>query len=537
MLTDLLVPAVPGLQLTTVVPKDGAIYLTMTTTQLTASCPDCQQRSARVHSRYTRRLADLPWASHPVHLTLHVRRFFCDQPSCSRRTFAERLDPAIRPRARRTTRHVAHLQRLAFALGGAAGASQVAHLGMPASASTLLRLQRRTILPLPPAPTIIGVDDWAFRKGRTYGALIVDLERHRPLDVLPDKKAATFAAWLKQHPGIRVISRDRDSAFADGAKEGAPEAIQVADRWHLHQNLGDALQRLLHRHPAALRAAVLGDHDPVAGDAPEVIAAPVLITVPVAQPLHSERTQRFQQVLSLHEQGWSHVQIAREVGLNWRTVKRYIVGRELPKRGAPCLQATSTVRPYATYIEQRWNAGCQNGMVLWKELRAQGFEGSYSAVCRALKRFRTGDGRRLGTRRAAAPKSHPLTPRQAMWLLVRADEQLSERDQRRRAALQAAHPAIATAAALALRLGRILRERTVADFAPWLDDATDSGVAELRDFARGLRRDKAAVMAALQLPYSNAQLEGQINRLKLIKRTAYGRAGFDLLRQRVLYAA
>jgi hypothetical protein len=372
MLTDVFVPTIPGLRLDDIVATDETIYLTMTTTQPTAICPDCQQLSARVHSHYTRCLADLPWASHPVQLTIHVRRFFCDQAACSRRTFAERLAPAIRPRARRTDRQAVQLRHLAFGLGGTAGAAQVARLGMPASASTLLRLQRRAALPPAPTPTIIGVDDWAFRKGRTYGALIVDLERHRPIALLPDKQAATFATWLKDHPGIRVISRDRDSAFADGAKEGAPEAIQVADRWHLHQNLGDALQRLLHRHPAALRAAVLSDRELADGAAPEMSDAPTRIAAPPAELPHTERGQRFQQVLSLHDQGWSHLQIAREVGLNWRTVKRYIVGRALPKRGAPYLQATSTVRPYAAYLEQRWNAGCQNGMALWQELRAQG---------------------------------------------------------------------------------------------------------------------------------------------------------------------
>jgi len=347
MLASFLLPDVPGLQLDALLTDDQTIRLTMTSTQSTAACPICAAASSRIHSRYQRTVRDLPWASHSVQVQLHVRRFFCSNPACEQKIFAERLGTTIRAFARRTERLASQLCHLAFRLSAEAGAQMSEQLGMPVSAATLLRLQRRHPLPPPSAPQIIGVDDWAIRKGRTYGALIVDLERKKPIDVLPDSKAETFAAWLKAHPTITVISRDRAGNFAEGASSGAPQAIQVADRWHLFGNLGEAVQRLLERHPAALRLAVQQDDERAALDThmPDIISSLVApaaqtVSLPIDQAPLTQREQRFRDVLSRHAEGWNYSQIAREQKLNIRTVKRYILSGELPKRGAPLLQLT-----------------------------------------------------------------------------------------------------------------------------------------------------------------------------------------------------
>lgn len=260
-------------------------------------------------------------------------------------------------------------------------------LGMPVSAATLLRLQRQHSLPPRVAPQIIGVDDWSIRKGRTYGALIVDLERKKPIDVLSNAKAETFATWSQAHPTITVISRDRAGNFAEGALRAAPQAIQAADRFHLFGNLDDALQRLLERHPATLQAAAQPDdqHIGVENQASAVIA-PLLeatlesCTSPADGAPLRQREQRFQNVLSRHAEGGNYSQIAREQKLNSRTVKRYILGGELPKRGAPLLHLTSSVTPYMAYLQRRWQEGCQNKTQLWQDIQAQGYEGSRSSV-------------------------------------------------------------------------------------------------------------------------------------------------------------
>jgi transposase len=491
---DVLLPDIPDLQLDQIQLADQMIMLTIRATHPSAACPICGQSSLRIHSRYTRTIADLPWADWMVQLQLHVRRFFCTNPACVRRTFSERLGAAIRPWARRTERQAKNLQQLAFAMGGSAGSRVVTALGLAASPSTLVRLQRRTTLPSPPAPQFIGVDDWSFRKGRTYGALVVDLERHQPIEMLPDKTAETFAAWLKAHPTITVITRDRDSAFAEGAREGAPQAIQVADRFHLHQNLGDALQRLLQRYPAALRAAAQ-EKDPRHVEAvpsessSEALAADSVQTdaaIGRPDPPSTEREQRFAEVLTFHEQGWSYRRIAQHLHLDRRTVKRYVLARELPKRGGPALQATSTVLPYLDHITHRWNEGCQNGMELWREIQTQGYRGSYSSIRRALKHVRPGDGRRIGPASSSPPKARALSPRQAMWLLVRADEQLTEGEKQARLALCESQASIATARELANDFRDLLRSRNGAGLDAWLAATKSSGVSELRQFALSL---------------------------------------------------
>jgi transposase len=544
MLASFLLPDVPSLRLDAILTDDQTIHLTMTSTQSTAACPLCAVASGRIHSRYQRTVRDLPWASHSVQLRLHVRRFFCSNPSCERKIFVERLGTTIRAFARRTERLVSQLCQLAFRLSAEAGAQMGEQLGMPVSAATLLRLQRQQKLPPPPAPQIIGVDDWSIRKGRTYGALIVDLERKKPIDVLPDAKAETFATWLQAHPNITVISRDRAGNFAEGALRGAPQAIQVADRFHLFGNLGDALQRLLERHPAALRAAAQQDeqHTGVENQAPAVIppvleATPETSTPPDDQARLTQREQRFRDVLSRHADGWNYSQIARALEINIRTVKRYILGGELPKRGAPLLRLTSSVTPYRSYLERRWQEGCQNKTQLWQEIVAQGYQGSRSSVYRALKSFRAARGPWTASPKVARPKRRALSPRQGMWLLARPKEELDEQERIARSVLESAHAEIAAASSLAQRFQEMLRQRDVAALEGWLTDASTSGIGPFKHFAASLRRDEAAVRAALEQPWSNGQLEAQVNRLKVIKRVGYGRAKFDLLRRRVLYAA
>jgi len=544
MLASFLLPDVPGLRLDAILTDDQTIHLTMTSTQSSAACPLCAVASERIHSRYQRTVRDLPWAGHSVQVQLHVRRFFCSNPSCERKIFVERLGMTIRAFARRTERLASQLCQLAFRLSAEAGAQMSEQLGMGVSAATLLRLQRQQKLPPPAAPQIIGVDDWSIRKGRTYGALIVDLERKKPIDVLPDAKAETFATWLQAHPNITVISRDRAGNFAEGAHRGAPQAIQVADRFHLFGNLGDALQRLLERHPAALRAAAQQDeqHTGVENQAPAVIPPIVEATIEISTPPVdgvplTQREQRFRDVLSRHAEGWNYSQIARALEINIRTVKRYILGGELPKRGAPLLHLTSSVTPYLAYLQRRWQEGCQNKTQLWQEIQAQGYEGSRSSVYRALKGFRAARGPWTASPKVARPRGRALSARQGMWLLARSREELNEEEQACRDRLEQAHAEIAAATRLAQRFQEMLRQRDVAALEGWLEDASTSGIGPFKHFAASLRRDEAAVRAALEQPWSNGQLEAQVNRLKVIKRVSYGRAKFDLLRRRVLYAA
>lgn len=239
----------PLLQVETLTLEDHGLTLDVKVTAPTAPCPTCAQSATRMHSDYRRTLADLPWATLPVRLSLQVRRFFCDTASCGRRTFTERVPTVARPYTHTTTRASQAQCDAGLALGGAAGARQLARQGLPGSRQTVLRRVRGCQPASEPAPRVIGIDDWAYRKGRRYGTIIVDLAQGCPVDLLEDRLAETVAAWLRAHPEVTVVARDRADAYAAGVTQGAPQAIQVADRWYLLKNLREAVEVELCQRP------------------------------------------------------------------------------------------------------------------------------------------------------------------------------------------------------------------------------------------------------------------------------------------------
>jgi transposase len=552
MLRPALVPDPEALALDHIEPGDDEIVLVVRTKALTAPCPDCGHAATRVHSRYRRHLADLPWQGLAVRLRLSTRRWFCDSPTCPRRIFTERLPGVAAPHGRRTHRLATLVEAVGFALGGRPGARLLADIGPVLSRDTLLRVIRAAPEPSPPTPRVLGVDDWAIHKGLTYGTILIDLERHRPVDLLPDRTAETFAAWLQTHDGVEVIARDRGGAYADGARQGAPAAIQVADRWHLAKNLGEALERLLDRHHDALRAADLAT---AATNAPPPDPPPPS-PAPVRSPTRAEcakqhrcarREARDREIRALAAQGHGVRAIARTLGVGRRTVRRTLRAAPGP-RVSSYTPRLSSLTPYEAYLRERWDAGCQNTAQLWRELRAQGFPGSPSTVRHRLARWRPGPGRsgkppRTAVTAPAARPAPPVTPprrqspRQVAWLLRRADDDLSPAQHTYLEHLTQCWPEAATVRALAHDFARLVRERDGPALGSWLARAEASGLPEFAALAASLRRDAAAVEAALTLEWSNGQTEGQVTRLKLLKRSMYGRAKGDLLRRRVLRAA
>lgn len=210
--------------------------------QVAPQCSSCGTAAQRVQSRYERQLDDLPWQGLAVRLVLRLRRFFCDQEDCPRRIFAEAIPEVAPPKARKTTRLTKVVNLIGFALGGRPGARVMSGLGLEVSRDTLLREVRRAPMLESSTPRVLGVDDWSIRRGQTYGTMIVDLEKRRRVDLLPDRKAETLASWLAARPGVEVVSRDRSAVYAEAIRKGAPQALQIADKWHLYKNAGDALE-------------------------------------------------------------------------------------------------------------------------------------------------------------------------------------------------------------------------------------------------------------------------------------------------------
>ena len=353
----------------------------------TGTCPCCRVESRRIHSWYERHLQDLPWHGFQVDIEWRSRKFFCDNPQCERRIFTEQLPEVAEAHARRTSRLVLTLRMIGLACGGEPGARLANRLGMTASGDILLKIVRGGSLPTHPAAQVIGVDDWAYRRGQRYGTLICNLETHRPIDLLPDRAAESFEAWLLLHPGIKVVARDRGDFYARGADSGAPQAVQVADRWHLLRNMSDVLRRLVDRHPRqiaeAWQSAVSGVNTPVV--ARELPESPPATSKAIGYYHDARRRALYDRVHLLHQQGKSQREIARELEMDRETVQRYLRASSYPERPRPCRR--TPIDPYRAVLWERWRAGCRNAAELYRELVAAGFTGSYYMVGRCLRQW------------------------------------------------------------------------------------------------------------------------------------------------------
>jgi transposase len=531
-----------GLKLEHLVANRHQVSIYLSSTALCASCPVCSRHSGRVHSRYERTVADLPWHGVPVTLHVGVRRFFCNNSCCERVIFAERV-PEVAAYARRTDRLQGALSLIGFALGGRAGARLAEELGLLAGRDTLLRKVRSASLPGLTEVRVLGVDDWALRKGQTYGTVLVDLERHKPIDLLSDREASTLADWLRSHPEVEFISRDRAGAYADGAHQGAPQAVQVADRWHLLKNTTEAVERFMDRHHRLVRQAAkdvaevqLIDH--WLGENSEAMLSSRDEAEKRAR--RQKRYARYLEVMELHKQGVSERGITRALSINRATVRKFIHADGFPER-TPKKSSGSILDPHIPYIHRRFSEGCQNALQLWREIKEKGYSGKAAMVRRYIRRLRPKLARLRPEQRTqflgAKTTFKAPTSRRAAWWLVKQTEDLPPEG--RAFVEQLCHlcPEAREVQQMAREFPELIRERQPEALDRWLEAAKGSEAAELKGFAEGLIQDYEAVRAALTHEWSSGQTEGQINRLKFIKRQMYGRANFELLKARFLHAA
>jgi transposase len=539
-----LLPDLPGCFVKQVNQTEEAVFLTACATTSFACCPDCQHTSSQVHSRYTRSPKALPSSGRPVRLLLEVRRFRCSNPTCWRKTFAESFPHLVASRAQRTCSAQDLLRIIGEAMGGEAGARLSQRLAMKCSPMTLLRLVRQSPLPQSTDVRVIGVDEWAWRKGQRYGTILVDLEKHIPIDLLADATAESFAAWLQAHPSVEVISRDRGTTFADGATRGAPQAVQIADRWHLLHNLGEALEKVLTRHHSDLKRVFTPSEelDQLTAALDQQVLTRLKALSQAEQLRQARREQReavFMRVQELSAQGWSGASIARMLGIHKKTAVKYAQMEHFPEERS---DRGRKLAPYLPFLHTQWSAGEQNIASLYQAIHTQGYTGSETAVRNYLTALRQQIGQEGHPRRYYPPvsqkkKQHQravLSSRRATWLVLQKPETRSAEDQQQLLLLQQAHPQVGAACTLAQNFVQMIRERNALALEPWLKEATESAIPELRTFAAGVKRDQAAILAALTYAWSQGQVEGQVHRLKLLKRQSYGRAGFDLLRHRVL---
>jgi transposase len=429
-------------------------------------------------------------------------------------------------------------------VGGEAAARIAAAFGLTVSPDALLASLKKACSPSFMTPRVLGVDDFAFRRGHRYGTILVDLERRCPIDLLPDREPDTLATWLKNHPGIEVVSRDRGAAYIEGATRGAPDAVQVADRFHLVKNLGDALERFLLKHYATVRLVAKSVAEETVSQAENDGAFPPLLDplpqLPTAsqqqdkQARRERRFARFSEVQRLQEQGLSQREIGRRTGFSRKTVRRFSQPEGFPEIATRPERPTK-VRSFAAYLRKRWREGCYNATALHEEIVALGFVGSLDIVQRFVASWRTQPRCRKSGRHP--PPIVPTSGHLAFVLMNPDHERVKDDERAFVGRLTGEHPVFAAARSLAQGFCRLVRERDVGGLAPWLTQVFKSEIGEMKGFARGLLQDRAAVEAALSLEWSNGQVEGQVNRLKFLKRSMYGRGGFDLLKARVLHRA
>ena len=536
----------PALEVERIAETDSNLTIHTHSISMHAICPACGQPSRNPHSTYPRAPTDTPIGERSVKLRLRVRRYRCRNPACSKVTFAERFPSLLDPKAQRTSRARDAQASVAIALGGEAGARLLRQLHTTLSADTLLRSIRAFPVITPGTPRVLGVDDFSFKRGKTFGTILIDLEKHRVVDVLEDRDANSFATWLKAHPGVEIISRDRSPIYAQGASDGAPSAVQVADRWHLLKNLGDAVRDWLERHQKHLKVPLdparpaLGEKPGADPSAPEARNTYEQVELERVQR-YARRLERYEAIVKLKDEGYSERAIARRVG----GIGRSAIGRWL-KEGKPLEYkryphtGRGQLVAFAPYLRSRLDDQDANTKQIFAELVARGFTGSHSSVYRFAALYRAG-------LKADAPASQVRTPpdavrysaREGVWMFLRDPDTLNPEELDRLEHLQLAVPVAGTVLDLVRRFRALVRARppdAEGALVTWLAEARACGMLELDRFVKGVRGDLAAVVAGLRMAWSNGQTEGQVTRLKLIKRSMYGRAKFDLLRARVLLA-
>ncbi|MEU7856938.1 ISL3 family transposase [Nonomuraea sp. NPDC049141] len=525
----MLFPHLRGLVLDQVEDLGDRLRIAARTDSEPVACRGCGTPSARVHDRYRRRLQDLACGGRPVQVEVEVRRFICGDPACLVATFAEQVPGLTATQQRRTAGLRGLLERVALALAGRAGSRLAGALGAIVSRFTLIRLVRALPDPEIGRVTVLGVDDWAKRRGHSYASVLVDMAGHRIIDVLPDREAATLAEWLRAHPGVEVICRDRAGAYALGGREGAPDAQQVADRWHMWDDLREyadktvaAHHRCIKEHYVAL-AQVAEEQVPDPGQ----VAEQMTIDHAENRARVVKARERYRQVQALKAEGKSHAAIQRELRLAPMTVRKYSRAESVDEVVAGTLTGwPSMLDDYKPHLHERWNSGCANIQQLHREITALGFRGSYGTVYAYLAPFKG----------SAAPPAVPAPPKArhiTSWIRRRPDN-LGPDEQLKLKEVLAACPHLDALHGHIKTFAEMMTERQGHRLDAWIDAVRADDLPHLHSFANGLERDHAAVLNGLTLPYSSGVVEGKVCKIKFLKRLMFGRANYDLLRKMAL---
>ena len=530
----LIFPHLGGLQVGKVEDGGDAVLIMARSRAAEAACHRCGASSARVHSRYLRRLHDLAAGGRAVMIDLEVRRFFCGNAACGLRTFAEQVPAVALRHQRRTPLLRSLLEAVALALAGRAGARLAVALGIAVSRVTLTRLIRALPDPVTGQVTVLGVDDFAKRRGHSYATILIDMDTRRPVDVLEDRQSATLAQWLKDHPGVRVICRDRAGAYAEGSREGAPGAIQVADRFHLWQNLCDAVEKTVLSCRADLREPIpeSGDPEPagLGSDVPAETTRPAAGQDTGNGRLATRSRERHAAIHDLLAQGRNYTQVSEMLGLTRHTVRKFARAATAEQVITGPSPRSSRLDRFAPYLQQRWDQGCTDAAQLFAEIQAQGYSGSKRSARRYLQPLRA------ALTAPALPPPPPTVREVTRWITSHPDH-LTDEEKARISQVKARSAQLSKAAGHVTAFAEMMTGRHGERLPGWITAVDLDDLPHLHSFTSGIRRDQAAVTNGLTLEHSSGAVEGNVCRIKALKRQMYGRASLDLLRKRILLSS
>ena len=495
-------------------------------------CPLCHSPSRHVHSHYLRKVRDLPISGKEVELQLCCRKFFCDQDNCPRKVFAQQASTSLKPYARRLERATEQILAIGLSMGSKPGASICRLTGIPISASTVLRVLRRAPSPEVVTPSVLGVDDFAFRKRNTYGTILVDLERRKPIDLLPDREGKTLENWLIAHPGIAIVSRDRSSVYANAIRNACPEAIQVADRWHLLKNLGENTSKYLDTQRKLIGKVGWEISNPTELTEKRSVTAESISEIPVQNEVtglkefSEKRYAIFKQVKQLQSQNYPIKSIARHLGISRNTVRKYFSLEDFVPRNHI---RRSNLSEYIPYLYRRREEGEYCVKTLFNEIKDRGYNGSYTILTVFMANLPK-DSNQL--KLVPTEKRMIVSSRSMSLAFCQLEEEWEEKDKPFLKRLMEKSFLLRELWELNLEFRCMMEKKKGNLLQGWCEKA--SQYSFFKSFVKGIQQDFDAVYQAVISAWSNGQTEGQVNRLKNLKRQMYGRAGFDLLRIRVL---
>lgn len=522
--TELLFDKEDAFDVVNVIKNDCSFVVTAHSKINCSLCPRCNVASNKLHSYYWRNVMDLSMLNSQTRIRLKARKFYCKNTACDKKIFSEQFIAHFRRYKRITTRVENKLLEIAQQSGGNGGEKLCQLMNIPVSSSTLIRFIHHHPVKEISAPRILGIDDWAYTKRLNYGTILVDLEKRKVIDLLPDRETETVEKWLKAHPGVEIITRDRFSNFANGVKQASDSIVQIADRWHLLCNLTEVIKKMLVRNNHYLKET---REDEIRKDVDDDI----LLQEAYKKAQFEDRSlfhKKFTEAKRLISLGYSNVQIRRILSIDRRTIIKWRNLDEVPRRR----KAVKT--NIAQYEDQVIQILLENPGIsiyqIWLTIKGRGYNGGQVTAYKQI-------GRIKGRKHKYIPKQASTfwQPSTTSLLICKKPEQLTAREREMIRCLCRRSREIKKVVQLARGFRKIMKNKDGGALESWIKRAMASEIKEIKGFAKGMLGDLEAIQNAMSLPWSNGQVEGQVNKLKTIKRQMYGRASFSLLRKRLIY--